>query len=192
MGALLRLAEVPKRPVVTTAGEDVAQVRDVVYDSASGRLLGFTLAGRGMFSGPRKESLAWADVVGFGPDAVIIEHQDVLVRQELREQVDERDVLGARVVTDDGRVVGEVTDIIVRVDGREADVVGYELEPADGFEASSRHILLPLPDTLAATGDNLVVPAAAVEYVRSDMAGFGAAVEDLRAALHRSDREDPS
>jgi len=44
-------------------------------------------------------------------------------------------------------------------------------------------VLIPLPDTLAASGEHLIVPAAAKDFVSHDLAGFGAAVEAFRAAL---------
>ncbi len=45
MSLLMKATEIVTRPVVTLAGEDVAQIRDVVYDD-DGVVVGFTLAGR--------------------------------------------------------------------------------------------------------------------------------------------------
>ena len=44
-------------------------------------------------------------------------------------------------------------------------------------------MLIPLPDTMSASGEYLMVPAAAREFVTHDLAGFGAAVDDFRAHL---------
>ena len=185
---LLRASELPGRPVVTVGGEDVAQVRDVVYDTTSGEVIGFTLAKRGLFGGRMKQVLPWDGVEGLGPHAAIIADEEALTPKDgLREPADDRDVLGARVLTDDGRHLGEVSDLVIEVHAGVADVVGYEIDPAEGFGESSSHVLLPLPDTLAASGDNLVVPAAATNYVRDDIAGFGAAVADFRAELSRTE-----
>lgn len=68
MSRLMRTSEVTKRPVVTLSGEDVAQIKDVVYSAGGGAVGGFTLAGRGLFSGPSKQALAWASVMALGPD----------------------------------------------------------------------------------------------------------------------------
>lgn len=188
-GVLLRARPMSGRPVVTVAGEDVAQVRDVVYDVAEGSVTGFTLAKRGMFGGPMKKVvLPFANVRGLGPDAVVIDDDEALTPPDgLPSRVDDREILGARVITDDGREVGTVHDLIVRVVGGVADIVGYEMTPSEAFAGSSDHILLPLPDTLSATGDNLVVPATATEYVANDLAGFAGAVDQFRAHL-RGDR----
>lgn len=188
---LLRAGELPGRVIVSVPGEDIAQVRDVVYDTGSGDVIGFTLAKRGMFGGKMKQVLPWGNVVGLGPQAVVVDGDEAFTGKDgLREQADDRDVIGARVLTDDGKQIGEVRDLVVEVHDGKADVVGYEIEPADNFRDSSSHVLLPLPDTLAASGDNLVVPSAATEYVRDDIAGFGAAVDDFRASLRNADQED--
>lgn len=47
----MRTSEITKRPVVTLDGEDVAQVKDIVYAAGAGPVSSFTLAGRGLFSG---------------------------------------------------------------------------------------------------------------------------------------------
>jgi hypothetical protein len=44
-------------------------------------------------------------------------------------------------------------------------------------------VFIPLPDTVAVSGENLIVPAAATEFVSEDLAGFGAAVGAFRARL---------
>jgi hypothetical protein len=50
-------------------------------------------------------------------------------------------------------------------------------------ERAGRHLYIPLPDTLAVSGEALVVPAAATRYIRDDLSGFGSAVEEFRATL---------
>lgn len=188
---LLRAGELPGRVIVSVPGEDIAQVRDVVYDTGTGDVIGFTLAKRGMFGGKMKQVLPWDNVVGLGPQAVIVDGDESFTGKDgLRDPADDRDVIGARVLTDDGKQLGEVRDLVVEVHDGKADVIGYEIEPADSFRDSSKHVLLPLPDTLAASGDNLVVPSAATEYVRDDIAGFGAAVDDFRSSLKSDDPED--
>src|ERR1700712_4693540 len=79
MSTLLRARQLAGRVVVTYAGEDVAQIKDIVYAANGGEIGSFTLAGRGLFAGPMKVALPWAAVVGLGPDAVIVESEDVFV-----------------------------------------------------------------------------------------------------------------
>ncbi len=77
MSRLMRTSDLMKHPVVTLGGEDVAQVKDIVYSASGGAVGGFTLAGRGRLSGPLKQALAWSSVMALGPDAIMIRDEDV-------------------------------------------------------------------------------------------------------------------
>jgi uncharacterized protein YrrD len=181
MSVLMRATEVSKRPVVTLAGEDIAQIKDIVYESGGGSVAGFTLAGRGIFAGPLKTGLVWSDVHGLGPDAVMVADEaaltpvDVVVGAIGERSSGGGDVLGSRVLTDGGTDLGKVIDVILEV-GTVLDVVGYEIDPKEG-----KKVFIPLPDTLAVSGQTLVVPDAARDFVSDDLAGFGAAVTAFRA-----------
>ncbi len=192
MSRLMRTSEVTKRPVVTLGGEDIAQVKDVVYSAGGGAVGGFTLAGRGLFSGPSKVALAWTSVMALGPDAVIIRDIDVLepVATVLDRSVSSGgsggDVLGSQVLTDRGTDLGTVVDVILEIaerGGDHCDVVGYEVEASRALGTKGTKVFIPLPDTLAASGDHLIVPAAATDFVAHDLAGFGAAVYAFRQQL---------
>ena len=189
MSRLLRTSELEKRPVVTMGGEDVAQIRDVIFTAGRGAIGGFTLAGRGLFAGPLKQALAWSAVSSLGDDAVMITDAGVLEEQQA--VIDKSaigsgsggNVLGSRVLTDDGTDLGSVVDVILQLSadrGAACDVVGYEIESGND---GSGTVLIPLPDTLAVSGEHVVVPAATTKFVRHDLAGFGAAIDDFRAHL---------
>ncbi len=191
---LMRTSEIAKRPVVTMAGENVAQVKDVVYAADGGSVEGFTLAGTGIFSGPLKQALSWTAVSALGADAVMIADADVL---EPTQTVVDRsrgsagrtgDVLGSQVLTDAGVDLGTVHDVVVSVEGgRACDVVGYEVKASDALATQGELVLVPLPDTIAASGEHLMVPASAKDFVGHDLAGFGAAVESFRTQLRGRD-----
>ena len=70
---VLRARDLLGIPVVTLGGDDVAEVRDVVYDSERGALLGFTLNKRAWFGGQLAELLPDDSVYAIGKDAVMIE-----------------------------------------------------------------------------------------------------------------------
>ena len=185
MTLLVRATELVKRPVVTLGGEDVAQIKDVLYDAASGAVSGFTLNGRGIFAGPLKQALPMAGVTAIGRDAVMINGTDVFTdRAEVADAGDVRDrnVLGNRVVTDTGTDLGTLVDVILQI-GRETDVAGYEIEAGEALGGGGQRVLLPLPDALAVSGEALIVPAGATEFVAHDLAGFGAAVAAFRGHL---------
>jgi sporulation protein YlmC with PRC-barrel domain len=189
---LMRTSEISTRPVVTMNGDDVAQIKDIVYSAGGGAVGGFTLAGRGLFSGPMKQSLPWTSVAALGADAVMIRDESVLVAAQVVLDASASsggsggNVLGSQVLTDSGIDLGTVVDVIVEVQdaaGGQCDVVGYEIEASEALGTKGTKLLIPLPDTLAASGEHLMVPAAAKDFVAQDLAGFGAAVLAFRAQL---------
>lgn len=118
------------RPVVTLAGDDIAQVKDVVYSAADGALIGFTLAGRGMLSGPMRAVLPWRHIHAFGPNAVIVADDDRLTDSLPDSRGEAGDVLGDTVLTVGGTALGTVTDVIVNP-ATDAGVVGFEVETGE-------------------------------------------------------------
>lgn len=192
MNRLLRTSEVTKLPVVTLAGEDVAQIKDIVFAGGGGEVGGFTLAGRGLFAGPLKQSLLWTSVLALGADAVMIVDEsalgerDAVVDHSASTGGSGSNVLGSRVLTDAGTDLGEVVDVVIEVGGggtEQCDVVGYEIEASEALGTRGTKLLIPLPDTIAASGEHLIVPAIAKDFVGQDLAGFGAAVVDFRKKL---------
>jgi uncharacterized protein YrrD len=183
VSVLMRATEIEGRPVVTLAGEHVGDVKDVVFDSSKGKMLGFTLRSHGFFTAPRKDVLAWSKVASLGRDAVMIRGEDALEAALPAEGISEHhNVLGNQVLTDTGTDVGKVADVIVET-GVTAEIVGYEVEASEALATHGEHVLIPLPDTIAVSGEHLMVPAAALEFVSHDLSGFGAAVQDFRAKL---------
>jgi sporulation protein YlmC with PRC-barrel domain len=185
----MRASDIAKHPVVTYAGEDVAQLKDIVFSAGGGAVGGFTLAGRGRFSGPSKQALPWTSVAALGADAVMIVSDSALVpTQSVLDDAAASggsggDVLGSQVLTDTGVELGTVIDVVLQVgdSSEQCDVVGYEIEAAEALKTRGTTLLIPLPDTLAASGEHLIVPASAEEFVADDLSGFGAAVTAFRA-----------
>jgi uncharacterized protein YrrD len=188
-GLLLRATDIAKMPVVgIDSGDALAEVKDVVYSPEHGRVLGFTLNKRGFLRGPMKSVLPF-DEATVGRDAVMVPsaHAVEHAAKELAEEGSNpkgANVLGNEVLTDAGRRLGEVIDLVVEI--RSGEVVGYELNGDPELQAhAGAPLLIPIPDTLAVSGTALMVPAAAEPYIRDDLSGFGAAVAEFRAQLGR-------
>ncbi|CAN5851375.1 PRC-barrel domain-containing protein [soil metagenome] len=196
MSLLLRATDLIGRPVVTIDhGDDIAEVKDVVYGASVAELLGFTLRRRGLLAGPLKRVLPFGAVAAMGRDAIMIESVDGLedrtdaLAQDVKASPDR--VLGNDVITDDGVQLGSVVDVIILCAGR-PEVGGYEINASAslGDRAGSR-VLIPLPDTLSVSGEALMVPASARDFVVDDLAGFGAAVEQFRRRLASPSADSP-
>jgi uncharacterized protein YrrD len=172
--------------VVTLSGELLAEVKDVVFDRGQGLVAGFTLNNPGLFSRSRKDALPWAGVHGLGSEAVMVRVPEVLVPvDEVAPKAERKhaDVLSGSVLTEAGLAIGTVTDVILQIEPRQAEVVGYEIEAAESMHTSGRRVYVPVPATLAVSGERLVVPTEVTEFVADDLAGFGAAVDAFRSRL---------
>jgi uncharacterized protein YrrD len=183
---LMRATSLVGLPVVTTStGEDIAETRDVIYIPDQGRVAGFTLNKRGRLAGRLKNVLAMEQVHAVGRDAVMVTDASALDAPEgdaAAHDAKGRNVIGNQVLTDGGKELGIVRDLIVEMN--RGEVIGYELGGEAALQrAEGAPLLLPLPATLAVSSDTLMVPAEVEAYIRDDLAGFGSAVADFRARL---------
>jgi len=178
---LLKASEINRLPVVTvTGGEDVAEVKDVIYGATEGRLLGFTLNKRGFLTGKLKQVLPAESVTAIGRHAVMIEDETCLVDKsdapvEVAKPQNDRNVLGNEVLTEGGTRLGTVTDLVVMT-GTNGEVVGYELTRDDSRDTW----FIPRPAQLAVSGAALLVPNDLEGFVVDDLSGFGGAVDRYR------------
>lgn len=182
MSLLLRAGDLIGHPVVTIdTAEDLAEVKDVVFRYEEATVVGFTLNKRGRFAGPLKSVLPWSRVAALGRDAVMVTDATVLgapddSMAEAAEGADSN-IVGSTVMTDAGKALGTISDLVLEVAAR-AEVIGFEIDGGTGTR------LLPVGDTFSVSGTVLMVPAAAEEFLRDDLSGFGSAVEAFMDRLH--------
>lgn len=183
MKLLVTASQIRGLPVVTVrGGEDVAEVRDVIYDPEAGRLVGLTLNQRGFLAGRRHEVLPAEAIHAIGQNALMVLDESNLVApadapEDVAHPATERNVLGDDVLTEGGTSLGKVTDLVLLV-GSRGEVVGYQIDKAAGGRG-----YIPLPAQLAVSGVALVVPNITEEFVQDDLVGLGATVDEFRSRL---------
>lgn len=183
MSLLLTGSAIRGLPVVTIAGgEDVAEVRDVIYSPEAGRVVGLTLNKRGFLAGRCREVLSAETIHAIGRDAVMIDDETSLILPEnspadLGTPPSGRDVTGNEVLTEAGTSLGKVRDIVILL-GSNGEVVGYEIDTAAGGIG-----YIPRPNQLAVSGNALVVPDATQGFIEDDLVGLSRAVDEFRSKL---------
>lgn len=180
---LRRASSLTGLDVVTLGGDRAVEVKDVVFDKEAGALTGFTLRKPGLLGGPQKQVLPVEAIHAVGRDAVMIASHDVFVPAEALAASGD-DVIGDRVITDDGTEIGVVKDVIVSVRGGQADIVGFELTPsASTAETTAKGpVFVPLPDALAISGEAVVVPGAVRDHLTTDLDELHARAVALRSS----------
>jgi uncharacterized protein YrrD len=173
--ALLRGRDVSGMPVVDiSTGEDVAEVRDLIFEPGQGDVGGFTLANRGFLGRRLGQILPVKSIRSVGTHAVTIESTNALSDVEsARRSGHGGDVTNDVVVTESGRELGRVKDVILR-GGPQPRVVGYEIgggAAGDGF--------VPIDTSRAVSGSTLIVPDRFENLVRTDLTGLAGEIENL-------------
>ncbi|MCY0940486.1 PRC-barrel domain-containing protein [Streptomyces antarcticus] len=184
MSGYVRASEIAKLPVVTLGGDDIAQVKDIVFDATGGSVRCFTLSGRGLLAGPLKRDLLWNEVHALGADAVMIRDENALAEDDQAAKDAKSsggDVLGARVMTEGGTDLGRIVDVIIAT-GRKPVVAGYEVESST---QGHHRVLLPVIRPVAVSGEMVVVPHAVAEFTAGDLSGFPEASHGLQARLEQ-------
>jgi sporulation protein YlmC with PRC-barrel domain len=166
-----RASELIGQPVVTLDGATtIGEVRDVLFDPERSRVVGFTLRGRGLLSSPLMGILPGDWVRSIGRDAIMIESEDSVVRDRDGMQAavgDQQEIIGKEVVTDAGKSLGTVSDIVLEVEGPAAHVVGYELDRSGG-----QQWIVPISGAVPVSGEALVLPADAERDAVSGLSIF--------------------
>ena len=183
MKLLMTASQIRGLPIVTVrGGEDIAEVRDVIYSPEEGRLVGVTLNQRGFLAGRRREVLPAEAIRAVGQHAVMVLDESSLVAPEVAPDdvahpATERNVLGDDVLTEGGASLGTVADLVLLV-GSSGEVVGYQIDKGERGRG-----YIPLPAQLSVSGVALVVPNITAEFVQDDLVGLGAAVDEFRDRL---------
>jgi len=167
-------------PVVdVNTGEDVAEIRDVVFDPASGLLTGFTLNKRGSWSGRLRAVLPIEGVSAVGSGAVMISDPDALVAgeeeaQDINAASDaDAEVVDDLVVTESGQTLGTVRDVVI-MGGASPRVVGFEI-----VTGADRTQYVPKSPHGGVSASALIVPDDYEARVGDDLAGLADQLDRL-------------
>ena len=150
---MIRATELGGRAVVDMdAAEKVGKVEKVILDPDARRIAGFQVAhGGSLLGSPTRLTLPASSVHAIGPDAITV-HGSVVMSDLSRLESLPRvsDVLGRKVVSEGGRLLGKVDDVLI--DGETGGIIGYALSHnsptsylrADAdFHAGSKLIVAP-------------------------------------------------
>jgi len=171
--SLMRGKDLVGRPVVDIKnGEDVAEVRDVVFNPANGLLVGFTLNGRGAWTGRLREVLPIARVSSVGTGAVLIDDSEAVLGsatgsdEVVAAARADDEVVDDLVVTESGQSLGVVRDVVI-AGGKSPRVVAFEISGVDAGTA-----FVPMSGEGSMSASALIVPDEFADRLQSDLGGL--------------------
>lgn len=160
----------------------VGSVMDVFFRPQMGEIAGFAVSTGGGLAAHLpggsgdKRLVNIADVKAIGQDAVTIRDQSVLARPEqateLRDLPSAERVIGLKVVTEGGKLIGKVADIFI--DPAARVVMNYRVRsssgsPLQGFiGGSQQEMIVPFSSDIRIGADLMVVPDNAVSSKPAD------------------------
>ena len=170
---LMRGHDLIGQPVVEIAtGDDLAEIKDIIFDATRGTITGFTLRKRGFFGRRLKNVLPIDGVASVGTHAVMVASADAITHPDDAPDdtaVDRgADVLHDIVITESGRNLGTVRDVIV-VGGSKPTVVGFEIGGGSVGDG-----LIPVAAKSGVSGSALIVPDDFEQRIRTDLTGLAA------------------
>jgi uncharacterized protein YrrD len=180
--SLLHGKDLAGMPVVDiSTGDDLADVRDVVFHPDQGLLAGLILMKRNFWHGRMRETLPIDGIASIGTHAVMVADSSALTdksdaQSEMTEADPHRDVLANMVVTESGRQLGKIVDVII-VGGDAPRVVGFQVSGGTGGEG-----LVPIGAKSGISGTAMVVPDDYETRIRTDLTGLAAELVEIERA----------
>ena len=164
---MIRASELAGRPVVDIdVAERVGTIEKLILDPNGQRVAGFVISRGGGFPGNKERSTIPASAVhAIGPDAVTVKREGAGSADAARLDALPRgsDVIGRKIVTEDGRYLGKVDDVLIEREG--GRIFGYVLADHKG---KGKHPYLPADSNLKAGKDLIVASESAMRYEWKD------------------------
>ena len=164
---MIRATELSGRPVIDiNAAEKVGSIEKLILDPDGKRVAGFVLTRGGMFATGKDHSIIPASAIhAIGPDAVTIKREAIAPEETTRLEALRKgsEVIGRKVLTEDGRYLGKVGDVLIETDG--GRIFGYVLTD---HQSQGKHPYLPADANLRAGKDLILASESAMRYEWKD------------------------
>lgn len=162
-----------KQVITYDTGSAVESVTDVIFDAHNNSMLAFLIDEGGLITTAR--ILPFGNIKSIGEDAITIENRDAIVAADADEQVkammdSENVAIGTRVMTEDGKDLGAISDIYFNETS--GVIEGYEVSGGIFADAYSGASFLPAPKTIRLGDDFAFVPNETGAFMEEQVGGI--------------------
>ncbi|MBF6613131.1 MAG: PRC-barrel domain-containing protein [Chloroflexi bacterium] len=170
--------EIIGKPVVTfNRGSKIYDIEDMVIDPERRQVLALVVQEKAIFHSAL--AIPFGRVSAIGPDAVIIPDAKAVIEIDrdpvLKRLYNDQVVRGLRVLTDDGRKLGEVTDMLI--DDKTGEIKGYYVSMGRLASVGQGLRWLPVESVLSVGMRVLYVQAAVADELDQQAGGFASALD---------------
>jgi uncharacterized protein YrrD len=141
-------------------GTALGTVKDVIFDHETNEVLGLLLSEKELFGLIDAHVVLWSTVRKIGPDAIVVISRESVISAGDSPRIHEEitghnSLVGRQIHTNEGRALGNFSDIYFEDDGR---IVGYEISTGLIGDAMSGRRFMPVPSQWTLGEDVALVP----------------------------------
>ncbi len=171
-------------PVITfDRGVKVADVHDLIIDPEMRQVLALVMDEKAMFHSAR--AIPFGRISAIGSDAVIIPDGKAVIDVDrdkvLKRLYNNQTVRGLRVLTDDGRKLGEVSDMLI--DDKTGEIKGYHVSIGRMLSMGQGTKWLPADSVLNMGQRVMYVPASVADDFEAQPGGIAGALDQAGGKL---------
>ncbi len=146
----------------SSSGRLLGEVRDLLYDPAKNKLVGFVIADHGWLWGAKL--LIYDQVHSVGTDVVFVDGEKTIHNTRNHPDYkkvyqDRIDIRGYLLLTGNGEVVGTIKDVLVDPEG---NLVGYEVSDGVVHDLLSGRKTVPTANNMVISEDTVIFNDASV------------------------------
>lgn len=147
-------------PIINyNTGEQLAEIKDLIYDPYNNKLLGFILEEGNWFWGSKV--LLLDQVYHIGNDVITVSSKDSIMdsaaRPEIKELLKKQvKINGYKLLSERGKDIGTIQDLII--DPVKGNITGYEVSNGIVGDLLEGRRNIPIPQTITMAENALIIP----------------------------------
>ncbi|OQA04390.1 MAG: PRC-barrel domain protein [bacterium ADurb.Bin400] len=171
---MYRASELKNKPIITyDEGEVIYRVDDTVFDPKTHEIIAI-VAESGTVLADAKV-IPFARIKAIGPDAVTVKDKDAIIEVAKDSKIGqlmskENVVMGKKIMTEDGKDLGEIDDILFRENDGKVD--GFVVTGGLFADAYRGKPFLPISEISKVGGDVVFVPNDTVNLIEENKGGL--------------------
>jgi uncharacterized protein YrrD len=174
----IRAKEIIGLPVITFGtGRKICGVQDLLVDPERKQVLALFVSEGALFTPAR--AIPFGRIRAIGPDAVIVPDEKAVIdvrRDPVLKRLNNKQIVrGLRVVTDEGRKLGQVADILL--DSRTGEIRGYFVSIGKVLSVTQGQRWLPVESVISAGERVMYVPESMAQEFDQQVGGWAGAIE---------------